>query len=268
MGVFDTFNSVDPADTVSFEIGFTFHESWTSHTIHLGVCLDVVPGETNRDNNCSPAFTVAITASSTQAASDAGSESASDAPVVLLPGLGRLIEVTSTKSRVRYVPYADLGTTDGWLQWLRETRALREVERERGYYYAVAQLPYESGGILGIAYFGHPVSTGGTIEHVFAHEVGHNMNLPHAPCGGAGGPDPDFPYRNGRIGMWGYDFAGGRLVDRGSSVRDLMSYCDPIWVSDYHFAKAMEHRLATDGSGRPPAPEPESTLDALGKRQP
>ncbi len=35
-----------------------------------------------------------------------------------------------------------------------------------------------------------------------AHEVGHNLDLRHAPCGGAGGPDPTFPYPDGSIGMW------------------------------------------------------------------
>ena len=155
---------------------------------------------------------------------------------------------------------ADLRTSAGWSQWLREARALYEAEGEDGYYYGVVQLPYE-GGIRGIAYLGHPASVGENVDYVFAHEVGHSMNLLHAPCGGARSTDPGFPYSDGRIGMWGYDFAGGELVDPGSSARDLMGYCfDSIWVSDYFFVKAMEHRLATEGRGLPPAREPESTL--------
>ena len=42
-----------------------------------------------------------------------------------------------------------------------------------------------------------------------AHELGHNMNLDHAPCGGAAGLDGGFPYPDGSIGAWGYDVEGG-----------------------------------------------------------
>ena len=51
-----------------------------------------------------------------------------------------------------------------------------------------------------------------------------------------GGPDPDYPYPDGSIGVWGYDLLDGRLVD--PSTADLMSYCDPAWISDYSFNKA------------------------------
>ena len=43
--------------------------------------------------------------------------------------------------------------------------------------------------------------------------VQHNLSLPHAPCGNAGGPGPSFPKANGSIGAWGNDFReGGQLV--------------------------------------------------------
>ena len=70
------------------------------------------------------------------------------------------------------------------------------------------------------------------------------MNLDHAPCGVSG--DIWFPDPDGSIGAWGYDFEdGGRLVS--PSTPDLMSYCDPAWVSDYHFTKALRYRLADEG---------------------
>ena len=78
----------------------------------------------------------------------------------------------------------------------------------------------------------------------FAHELGHNLSLFHADCGGAGGPDVSYPYEDGRIGVWGWDSRdGGSLVDPASSVRDFMTYCDPAWVSDYYFANALRYRL-------------------------
>ena len=57
-----------------------------------------------------------------------------------------------------------------------------------------------------------------------AHELGHTMSLLHTPCGGANNQDPSYPYSNGSIGVWGYDFRdGGSLV--APHNRDVMSYC-------------------------------------------
>ena len=43
-------------------------------------------------------------------------------------------------------------------------------------------------------------------------------------------------------GLGGYDFRdGGRLVP--PIRKDLMAYCGPFWVSDYHFANALRYRL-------------------------
>jgi len=41
--------------------------------------------------------------------------------------------------------------------------------------------------------------------------------------------------------------------------KDLMGYCSPDWVSDYHFVKAMNHRLAVEDAPAAPGP-PEKTL--------
>ena len=80
-----------------------------------------------------------------------------------------------------------------------------------------------------------------------AHELGHNLSLRHAPCGGAGGPDPGYPYDDGSIGAWGYDYRGDSLIDK-DEAKDLMTYCPPEWVSDYHFTNAFGHRTAQEMS--------------------
>ncbi len=73
------------------------------------------------------------------------------------------------------------------------------------------------------------------------------MSLFHAPCGTTRFLDPSFPYPNGSTGAWGYDFRdGGRLVH--PRTPDLMSYCGPEWVSDYHFTNALRYRLHTAAS--------------------
>jgi hypothetical protein len=65
-----------------------------------------------------------------------------------------------------------------------------------------------------------------------AHEIGHAHGREHAPCGGAGNPDPSYPYANARLGVWGYDINDGRLKDP-EQYADVMAYCQPNWVSDY-----------------------------------
>ena len=82
----------------------------------------------------------------------------------------------------------------------------------------------------------------------FAHELGHNLSLRHAPCG-VGDGDPDFPYTDG-IGVWGHRFIRGDATGFGRLFRpeaynDLMSYCGPRWISDYNYTKALSFRLAS-----------------------
>lgn len=138
----------------------------------------------------------------------------------------------------------DLGTFAGWQQLISDIRALRTMENGRGYYYGAFHRANLT-GIVGLGYIGYPVSIGLSQDETFAHEVGHNMSLRHAPCGGAGGPDPNFPYRDGGTGVWGYEPVYGSIVDPGQHW-DLMGYCNPSWVSDYSFVKALNWRIWTE----------------------
>ncbi len=162
-------------------------------------------------------------------------------------GMGRtLLPVGAMEVEVHddYSTGADLRTSGGWGEWIREMRVLYEQEGRRGYYYGVARIIGPAYG--GLGYIGFPVSVGLTSAYIFAHEVGHNMNLLHAPCGGAGGPDLHYPYAGGSIGIWGYDLVEGRLLDP-EVFNDVMGYCSRNWISDYHFDKAFTHRLEGDG---------------------
>ena len=128
---------------------------------------------------------------------------------------------------------------------LSATRAIGRMEGGRGHYMGMART-----GRTGIADVGGRFSVSGLSEFTIAHELGHNFSLRHAPCG-VRGEDISFPTRDGSIASWGYarrdlpasepSFAAGTLVP--PTVPDLMSYCDPAWISGYHFTKAMQHRL-------------------------
>ena len=123
------------------------------------------------------------------------------------------------------------------LDLLVETLVIRRLEGEAGYYLGTMAEPSVS---VGVAYNGYPVAFGAPDRHTFVHELGHNMSLRHAPCGGAGGADPAFPHAEGSSGAWGYDFERRELVD--PSIPDLMGYCEPNWISDYFFTHAAQFR--------------------------
>ena len=129
---------------------------------------------------------------------------------------------------------------------IHETEVIRTLEAGSGHWMGMISGPL-SGFAGGVAYRPGRVSVVVPVPGL-AHELGHNMNLLHAPCGGPGQLDPAFPYPDGSSGVWGYDFDHGSLVQ--PSTPDHMSYCtDPHRVSDYHFTKALHFRLADEASG-------------------
>ncbi len=135
-------------------------------------------------------------------------------------------------------------STDNGFQLMRDTEAIRLMEGRAGYWLAM-MAPAPQWGLLGVADgIGSWTSFSIPLSRTIAHEFGHNMNLRHAPCGGAGGPDPLFPDRNGRIGAWGYDRVSGRLFSPYAT--DLMSYCRGGWISDYHVSNSLSHRLEAE----------------------
>lgn len=81
---------------------------------------------------------------------------------------------------------------------LGETRAIRTMEGGTGHYKGMMSPPVTGAGgvaeLPGRSSFSQPYP--GTIVH----ELGHNLNLRHAPCGGAGGPAPGYPYQD-RLGL-------------------------------------------------------------------
>jgi hypothetical protein len=79
----------------------------------------------------------------------------------------------------------------------------------------------------------------------FVHEVGHTQGRQHVACPGvqAGGPDPSYPYPDGKIGVWGWG-TRDREIRIADEHTDYMSYCSPVWVSDWQW-NATFQRIRT-----------------------
>ena len=149
------------------------------------------------------------------------------------------------KSREPYVTSLDL-TSDGG-QWglVLELEAVRLMDNATGYYYGAAASV--NGFVRGRARLAGWASMGKAWDTELAHEVGHNLDLKHAPCGDALDTDPDFPHEDGSIGAWGFDFRDGTLVSP-EYRRDIMGYCyNQGWLSDYYFEKVIDYRQRVEG---------------------
>jgi len=167
-------------------------------------------------------------------------------------GLGMLQRILPV-SQVKYTVHSeysfkgDMKTNDGWSQLLREIANLRSRERASSSnnsfgqpkYYGV--LPMESSLWGGLGYIGGPSSIGlVNQDDVAAHEIGHNIGLPHVNSASCGqnpiGTDPNYPYSGGSIGQVGIDVYNYSLIP-ATTNKDLMSYCWPKWISDYNYRK-------------------------------
>lgn len=135
-----------------------------------------------------------------------------------------------------------------WLQIVQDLELVRRAESSNVYYYGVVRVDYTNGvtgmagGIPALSAVGVDESFGAEFSKFnFAHEMGHAMGLRHAPCGGAAGSDPAFPFQGGATGTFGIDIAGGALL-KLPTAKDVMSYCEPKWVSAYNYNIVMEQR--------------------------
>jgi Peptidase M66 len=157
-----------------------------------------------------------------------------------------------------HAPYVPKGVTtlptteDAWdtafdkvLNELNDLRFLEQASDQDFYYgfmpkrtFGLAGLGYvEGNAALGFDLPNNPVA----VRETLTHELGHNLSLSHAPCGGASGADSQYPYSNAQLGapgryIWGYNAATGSFTDpRKTNVHDIMSYCDGDTFSDYNY---------------------------------
>jgi len=163
----------------------------------------------------------------------------------MLPVGGYDADVRAPYTTTAAVLQSDNGN-GAWGTILSEVLALKSADASARYYYGVVKTSYSS-GVAGIGYVGGSARSALGWDRlpsgsgVMAHELGHNMSRPHAPCGGAGGPDPSYPYPGGQIGIWGLDVATLTLKSP-TGYLDLMGYCSPNWVSDYNWSAMIAYR--------------------------
>ena len=187
-----------------------------------------------------------------------------------LPYTQAILPIGDLKVRLRepYYTSADADTaTEGIYTLLSEISMLRHLDdpSDNEYYHGIFAPPTRrdpdlnwGGGVArrpGYAAVSNYVPSSLSFWVLFTHELGHNLSLGHAPCGPFGG-DPDFPHRDGSIGVWGHTFLDaadpklGRLFHPALS-QDIMGYCNvrwSTWISDYHFTLALAHRLQVESS--------------------
>ncbi|MHB0858760.1 MAG: hypothetical protein ACYC5M_14480 [Anaerolineae bacterium] len=117
-------------------------------------------------------------------------------------------------------------------------------------------------GIVGISYIGWraavgldlPVDWWGThaAGQVAAHEIGHAFGRRHAPCGNVSNVDGAYPYAGGSIGQYGLDTTSSTVwnpdpyqsTSNPYGALDMMSYCDPPWLSDYTYRALYADQLS------------------------
>jgi hypothetical protein len=149
-----------------------------------------------------------------------------------------------------------------WINLLVEMLALRAVESTSHYYYGVVRRVF---GPIGVAFLGYPVAVGfdefPEAPFTLAHELGHNFNLLHAPCGGPDDVDRRFPDHRGAIGTFGIDIDADSLI--GPETADLMGYCRPRWLSDYHYRNVVAFR--EELARQPPPAPPQLSLLVWGR---
>ena len=189
------------------------------------------------------------------------SEVADDSPQVGLLRYAFPFHEFRARSRETHVTSLDPTTDEGQWQLVLELVGVRYLEGGSGYWYGAASS--RSGFVRGRARVGGAVSIGKPWASELAHEVGHNLGLNHAPCGDPFNVDPNFPYRDGGIGAWGYDFRDGTLVSPATR-RDIMGYCyEQGWLSDHFFEKVMSYRSRVPAGAPLLASPPEAELIVL-----
>ena len=166
---------------------------------------------------------------------------------------------TYVSSRVTTLPTTDAGWSDAFGKVLGELADLHTLEGAAKHDHYFGFIPKRTWGLAGLAYLSGNSGVGfdmpdqpTTVRDVVAHELGHNFSLPHAACGGAGNPDPNYPYPDANLGkpgryVWPFLADSNTFYDpRPTDRHDIMSYCGGQVFSDYNYRLMQTYLTPAD----------------------
>ena len=166
---------------------------------------------------------------------------------------------TFVSSKVTTLPTTDSGWSDAFGKILGELNDLHRIEGAARQDYYFGFIPKRTWGLAGLGYMPGSSAVGfdmpsapDTVRDVVAHELGHNFSLPHAACGGAGSPDPNYPYPDANLGkpgryIWSYLSDVNAFYDpRPTDRHDIMSYCGGTVFSDYNYRRMQTFLTPSD----------------------
>ena len=138
-----------------------------------------------------------------------------------------------------YVNTHNLATDDGWDNMMNDLEDIQEDFDDDKYkvFALLPSFPNSKWGGQGSDW--DNIAAGFT--GVQWHELGHVYGLDHAPsvrCNPDPDPadvDDDYVPPDGSLGGIGVDIANRKAF--AASTFDLMAYCDPVWMSAYHWLK-------------------------------
>ncbi len=146
----------------------------------------------------------------------------------------------------------------GWDTLLTRTCTLRQQDNvaHNVYYYGILSpstsfAQFCSGGcVAGLANYAYDPNddygrcsiglgfSGTDVVDVALQEVAHTLGRAHAPCGNPDAVDSGYPYAGGFVGVYGYDLV--RRTLQAPTLVDFMSYCRPVWISDYTYGALFD----------------------------
>ncbi len=145
------------------------------------------------------------------------------------------------KTRPSLKVSGSLSSGNSWSSALQALDQLREADNSQRNYLGMVKIQRGQGSyIAGIGFIGNGASLSVDFDvDTVVHELGHNLKLQHAPCGGPDEPDPQYPNKQGLTVSTGFDGTKLLIGTTDKPIRDVMTYCKPVWVSAYNYAKVQ-----------------------------